>query len=118
MGVSDPDLIRSIIKRFYDRLFADVMIGYLFQGFDKNLLIERQVEFTLSALAMGARYQGRPLKEVHRPLAIRPGHFHRRQVILKSVLEEYQLSPEERDAWLEREAKLKPLIIHEKACPW
>ena len=46
------DSLRRVIEVFYERLFADVMIGFFFHGKDKKRLIEK--EFELTARILGA----------------------------------------------------------------
>jgi truncated hemoglobin YjbI len=42
--------LRTVLRDFYDTVFADVMIGYLFKNADKTRLVERELELTLAAL--------------------------------------------------------------------
>ena len=72
----------NIITQFYQEVFNDVMIGYLFLGQDRQRLIEREIEF--SARMLGATdipYQGQPLTKAHQKHPIRYGHFHRRNQV-------------------------------------
>ena len=73
--------LRALLTDFYDRVFRDPMIGYLFMGQDKARLIEREVEWTARLFGAEVSYQGRPLREAHKRHPIRRGHFHRRNQI-------------------------------------
>lgn len=81
-----PEKLRTMLRDFYDTVFDDVMIGYLFKGADKNRLVERELELTLRALGADAHYRGRPIAEVHARLPIMGGHFMRRRVLLSEAM--------------------------------
>jgi len=60
------DALRAVIADFYDRVFADMMIGFLFAGKDKQRLIDKEWELAAVMLgAPGVRYTGRPIRAAH-----------------------------------------------------
>ena len=61
--------LRDILSDFYNRVFDDVMIGYMFIGQDKARLIQREVEFTARFLGAEMEYHGRSMA-VDREFAI------------------------------------------------
>jgi hemoglobin len=85
------DRLRTVLRDFYDHVFDDVMIGYLFRDADKDRLVERELELTLAALGAEVVYTGRPLSAVHRPLPIMGGHFMRRRVLLSEAMARHNL---------------------------
>jgi hemoglobin len=95
-----PDQLRAVITDFYDRVFADVMIGFLFFGKDRKRLIDKEFEFTAQLLGGDVRYTGRPMRAAHARVPIMGGHFDRRTVILEETLEAHGVDPEVREAWL------------------
>lgn len=101
----------AVLTRFYERAFADPIIGHLFFGRDREHLTRQQVDFARSLLGGPMRYRGKPLLHAHRPLLIRPPHFARRQVLMAEVLDELGVAPDLSRDWLEREANLRPLIM-------
>jgi hemoglobin len=103
--------LRVALTRFYDRVFIDPMIGYLFTGQDKQRLIEREVEWTARAFGAELPYEGRPLREAHRHHPIRRGHFHRRNQILREVLAALRLPPEAARAWIAHSESLERAIL-------
>lgn len=106
--------LRAVVADFYDHVFDDVMIGYLFWGVDKAQIIEREVEF--AARMLGARdvsYQGRPLRQAHGPHRILGGHFDRRLQLLREAMERHGLPPEVRRAWEEHTRSLRSQITHD-----
>ena len=71
--------LRAIIADFVDRVFDDVMIGFIFTGKSPERL--REMEFQLASEQLGGPhvYRGRDIAAVHAPLPIMGGHFLRRR---------------------------------------
>lgn len=93
--------LRAVLTTFYDRVFEDVMIGYLFWGKDKEHLIAREVEF--AARVLGAKhisYTGRPMRKAHAQHRILGGHFDRRLQILKDAMSFHHVPDEVQEAWV------------------
>lgn len=105
--------LRRIIDTFIDRVFEDRMIGFFFRNADRKRI--KQMEYQLTARFLGAEveYQGRPLDEVHAKHPIMGGQFARRLQILKETLEEYKVPQHIRDAWVEHNEGLRPLITRD-----
>ncbi len=81
------DRLRAVMTDFYDRIFADVMIGYLFVGQDQARLVQREWELTARILgAADVRYTGRSMREAHARHPILGGHFDRRLQLLKHAM--------------------------------
>jgi truncated hemoglobin YjbI len=106
--------LESILAVFYQRCFADVMIGHFFFDKDHDALLRQQLTFTSSMLGGPRAYEGRPLPQIHGILPIRPAHFARRQVILRETIMEHGLTPDIAQAWLQKEEKLRDLIMPNK----
>lgn len=106
-----PAELKGIIRTFYQKVFADVMIGFMFQKSDLEDLVDHQLAFSLNMFGHRASYQGQPLREVHFPLKIRGGQFRRRQIILKETLLAHDLSETFVQQWLDKEENLKSHII-------
>jgi hemoglobin len=104
------DSIRAVLRDFYDRVFADQMIGFYFVGLDKDRLIQAELEFTVSALGGSMMYTGRSVAGVHRPLRIAGGHFDRRLMILKETLSVHSLPVEVSNKWIAHTLKLRSVI--------
>ena len=112
----EKDAIYQVLVEFYDRVYQDVMIGYLFAPFDQEVLIEKQLEFTLSLFGK-AVYTGKGLGEAHKPLKLRSGHLRRRQVILAQVLVDLQVPDEFKSHWLKSEERvLNPVLGSAPSC--
>lgn len=105
-----PDKLRAVLVDFYDRVFADVLIGYLFAGKSKERLVERELELTLAAMGEAVVYRGRGMREAHAALSIQGGHFERRQQLLRETCDAHALPPAVRDFWLAHNESLRPLV--------
>ena len=104
--------VRKILRRLYDKLFADVMTGFLFQGKDKETIVEHQVWFTARFLGGPPdRYTGRPMPEAHASLPLLAGHFDRRHHLLKETLEELAVPKHVADEWLRIDQQLRTAVL-------
>jgi hemoglobin len=109
------DQLRAVITDFYDRVFADVMIGFMFQGKPKQHLIDREWEFTASFLgAPDAKYTGRPLRTAHANHTIFGGHFERRLQILRETMRDHAVDPEVQQSWIDHTNALRGQITRDK----
>lgn len=102
--------LRAILVDFYDRVFTDVLIGFLFAGKSKERLIERELELTLATMGAPVEYRGRGMKEAHAAHAIQGGHFERRQQLLRETCDAHGLPVAVRDFWLAHNESLRPLV--------
>lgn len=109
-----PDKLRAVIADFYDRIFADVMIGFLFQGKSKQTLIEREYEFTANLLGADVKYTGRPMRVAHAQSPIFGGHFERRLQILRETMRDHGVDPEVQQVWLDHSYALRDQITSDK----
>ncbi len=102
--------LRRIIDRFVDRVFDDVMIGYLFRSADRERVKAKEYELAAAQLGADVSYTGRPLREAHQPHRIKGGEFMRRLQILKDVLAE-EHAPESVVAhWLRHTESLRAAV--------
>jgi hemoglobin len=103
-------VLRQIIDRFVDRVFADVMIGFLFRNARKERVKQKEYEHAAEHLGAGSRYTGRALDEAHRAHPIMGGQFNRRLIILKETLEAFHVPEHVKQHWLAHTESLRPLI--------
>lgn len=92
--------LRAVIEDFYDRIFADVMIGFMFAGKDRQRLVDKEWELVAALLGADVRYTGRPIRDAHARHPIMGGHFMRRRKILEETLAAHGVAAEVRAAWL------------------
>jgi truncated hemoglobin YjbI len=101
------DGLRRVIADFYDRVFADAMIGFLFTDKNKQRLIQKEWELAAALLGGPIVYTGRSMAEAHARVPITGGHFDRRLVILEETLEDHGVDPEVRRRWLDHARSLR-----------
>ena len=107
--------LRAVLADFYDRVFADVMIGFMFQGKDKRHLVDR--EFEMAARMLGnseVAYTGRPMRTAHGAHTIFGGHFERRLQILRETMADHDVDPEVRQVWIDHTLALREQITRDK----
>ncbi len=102
--------LRRIIERFVDRVFDDVMIGYLFRAADRERVKQKEFEHAAEHLGGPIRYTGRPLAQVHAPHRVRSGQFMRRVQLLKETLAEFGAPAPVVDHFIAHTLSLRPLI--------
>ena len=99
--------LRQTVVDFYELVFPDMMIGYMFDGKNKSRLIEKELELALEVLGFETKYAGRDLKMLHRPLLIQGGQFDRRSVLLKKAMEKNNLPADLQKKWLAHTESLR-----------
>jgi len=102
--------LRAVLEDFYDRVFADVMIGFLFRGKDRERLVQKELELALELLGAPVEYTGLPLREVHARHRIFGGQFSRRLQLLKETLADHGVPEPVREAWIRHTLELRPLV--------
>jgi len=102
--------LRRVVDRFVDRMFDDMMIGYLFRAARRERVKDKEFEHAAEHLGAGITYTGKPLDSAHRPHAIRGGQFMRRLKILETTLDELGAPERVKAHWLARTLELRPLI--------
>jgi truncated hemoglobin YjbI len=105
-------VLRAIIDRFVDRLFDDIMVGYLFRAADRNRVKAKEYEFAARHLGAGIEYTGRPIADAHRVHRITHGQFMRRLELLKQTLAAFEVSAEVSRHWLEHTLSLEAEITN------
>jgi hemoglobin len=106
--------LRRIVDRFVDKMFDDMMIGYLFRAARRERIKEKEFEHAAEHLGGVVAYTGKPLDAAHRPHRIRGGQFMRRFEILRSTLEELGAPERVKQHWLDKTLELRPLITDDE----
>ncbi|MBA3464146.1 MAG: group 1 truncated hemoglobin [Deltaproteobacteria bacterium] len=108
------DKLRVVLTDFYDRLFVDVMIGFMFQGKSKPQLIDREWQFTAGFLgAPDVTYTGRPMRTAHAQHTIFGGHFERRLQVLRETLADHEVPEAVQKAWIDHTLALRSQITRD-----
>lgn len=110
-AIGGEDKVRAILQSLYDKLFADPIVAFLFEGKDKAHIIEQQLAFTCQFLGGPQKYEGKPLPQAHASLPLLPGHFDRRHRLLAQVLLENSAPIEVQRVWLQIDRALRPSVL-------
>ena len=84
--IGGADGVRAIVTEFVEQVHADFIIGFFFEGRDRDRILKHEIEHASRVLGGDVAYTGRPVAQVHPPLRINRGHFQRRLAILRTVL--------------------------------
>ncbi len=106
--------LREVITDFYRRLFGDVMIGFMFQGKNRQHLIDREYEFTANLLGGDVKYTGRSMRTAHAQTPIFGGHFERRLQILRDTLRDHTVDGDVQRVWIEHTQALRAQVTSDK----
>ena len=109
--IGGPARVRAILDVLYARLFADPWVGFFFAGRERDTIVAGQLAFLLKAFGHTDAFAGRHPSVAHDALPpIREGHFDRRLVVLREVLESEGLEPADVEAWLRVERGMRAAI--------
>jgi hemoglobin len=106
--------LRRVIADFYDRVFADVMIGFMFAGKDKARLVQLEWELAARMLGGAVAYTGRPMRTAHANVPVFGGHFARRLQILRETMRDHGVPEDVQQIWLEHSEALRSQITKDK----
>lgn len=109
--IGGEDRVRAVLQSLYDKMFVDPIVGFLFEGKDKQHIVSEQLAFTCHFLGGPQVYRGKPLPEAHAELPLLPGHFDRRHRLLAQVLEEEGVPDEVKRVWLGIDQALRPSVL-------
>jgi len=111
--VGGEDALRAMMQDFYDRIFDDPIIGFLFAGSDKAALVESQIAFVTAHLGdRSGTYEGPNIRRAHEDLPILTGQFDRRHKILEETLAHHDVPEDVQKAWLELDQSLRNLVVN------
>ncbi len=111
--IGEPKL-RAVLADFYERVFRDVMIGFMFEGKDRARLIDKEYELVAALLGADVKYTGRPMRAAHAAHTIFGGHFERRMQLLRNVFADNAVPSEIATAWLDHAESLRWQITRDK----
>jgi hemoglobin len=111
-AVGGFDALTALLDDLYQRLYADIMIGFFFLPHDRATLVAHQRDYLMAHLGTRqGRYTGRPLRAAHAHLPILPGHFDRRHRLLIQTLDDHQIPDHVRTAWIALDLSVRDLVL-------
>ena len=108
--------VRAVVSTFVERFFTDFIIGFMFEGRDKERIIEQETSLACAHLGGPQRYAGRPLGSTHKPLPINSGHFKRRLAIVQWALAKHEVPADVQERWLAHDRSLEALVTNGTHC--
>ena len=100
--IGGEGVLLSLLEKFYLRMSEDIIVGFFFDGKDLKKIARLQANFMLAASGLNPNYAGRSPSTAHIALApILSGHFDRRLVILRELLNEAGLAPSLIERWIQ-----------------
>ena len=106
--------LRAVIEDFYQRVFTDPMIGFLFAGKDRARLVDKEWELAARMLGGPVTYTGRTMPAAHARVPITGGHFDRRTRLLEQAMDAHAVPPAARAAWLAHTAAMRAQITADR----
>jgi hemoglobin len=106
-------VLRSIVGRFVDRLFADPMIGFFFRKANRERVKDKEYELAAQHLGAPVEYTGRPIQQVHAVHPIMGGQFARRLEILRQTLIEAGAPERVITHWIHHTESLRSLVTRD-----
>ena len=102
--------LRAVIDDFVDRLFDDIMVGYLFNGVDRQRLKELEFQHASQFLGGPHQYKGRPMRSAHAKHRILGGQFARRLQLLRNVFAAHHVPEDVQRAFLAHNESLREQV--------
>jgi hemoglobin len=104
--------LTAILRDFYRRMAADVMIGFFFAGHDLDHIADQQRAFLMRAMGATPSYSGLPPAQAHGKLPpILAGHFDRRLRLLEETLRAHGMTEEDMRTWVTFESAFREQIV-------
>jgi len=104
--------LEAIVRDFYERVFRDPIIGFMFEDVELDHIVAMQVEYLQARLGSGdVEYTGDSIRRAHESLPITIGHFDRRHRLLEETLADHEVPDHVREAWVEMEQSLRDLVL-------
>lgn len=111
--VGGEETLAALIREFYDLLFEDVLVGFLFQPHDKERLITSQIAYLKAHLGdRSGVYDGPTIRRAHEKVPILPGHFDRRHKVLTDLLERWNVPEHVKAEWLTLDQSLRQFVVN------
>lgn len=106
----------AMIAVFVDRMAADRIIGFRFEGKDLDRVKRHEAELARKHLYGTGSYTGRPIGPLHREQRINAGQFRRRLAILRTVLTERGVDEAFIARWVAHDQALERVITDGTDC--
>lgn len=93
-------LLRELLERFYDRVYADARLAPFFHGVTKDRAVDKQYSFLAEIFSGQKMYFGDRPRNAHHWMVISDELFDYRERLFEACLRERALAEEHIAAWL------------------
>jgi hemoglobin len=114
--IGGEERLRVVVRAFVDRMAADFVIGFRFEGKDLDRIAFHETEHASGLLGGPSTYTGRSIELVHEPLRIHRGQFQRRIAILRTVLADHHVPDDIIARWVAHDEALEPVVASTRDC--
>lgn len=114
--IGGMEALAGLMRSFVARAAGDFVIGFRFAGKDLDRIAHFEAELAASHLGGGVPYSGRSIGQVHEPLRISRGQFHRRLAVLRTVLADHHVPQDIIERWIAHDAALEPVVADATDC--
>jgi len=105
------DGIRRITARFADLIYADPVIGEIFQGHDKVRLSRTLFEQFCYILNAGCTYTGRDMVSAHKDLGVQHADMNRLVELLQQAMREEKVAFQAQNRFLSKLAPMRKDVV-------
>lgn len=109
--------LRSILERFYTRVYADPRLGPFFHGVTKERAVDKQYGFLAEIFTGEKMYFGDRPRNAHHWMVISDELFDYRERLFEECLREEGLAEEHLAAWLAVHQVFRKQIVKDKPFP-
>ena len=102
--------LQRVHKIFYDKVYEHPWLGQFFEGFDQQVIEDKQSSF-MSEKFGGPAYTGKPLRQVHENMYLPQELVDLRHEILHESLKEAGLSEDLIERWLRIDAAFMKQVV-------
>ena len=115
--IGGRDMLEKIAKSFYDKIYKHPWIGKYFENIPQDHIERQQVDFAQGLLKGPVAFSGRMPKDAHMHMVINDELFDLRNQILRETLEEYSVSKDLIELWINIDASFRKVIVknHDQA---
>jgi hemoglobin len=105
--------LQKVHKIFYDKVYAHEWIGQFFDGFNQQIIEDKQTAFMAEKMGSPEPYLGKPIKQVHENMYLTPELVELRHTLLKESLAEAGVAADLAARWLRIDRAFMKVVTKE-----
>ena len=112
-AIGGAQVVRRVHEMFYDALFGDAWLGQFFSGKSRQMLVDKQTEFMVSAFGGAHEYRGGTPAVVHMHMYITAEQADLRERYLRWAILSQGLTEDLADRWQAVDRLFRPSVVKE-----